>query len=399
MSDVLQAETRALRTLITSSVVSKAADYGLSLVAPLAVLRTTGSPATAIFVISLRGVAYVASPLLGSLIDRFERRLVFALSQFGQAACVAVVAIALDSEYLVALMLLVSGLGGVASSITGQFVLIPELVAAERRPHAVARLTSAIEFAKVGGFLIGGVTVGAFGAVGSTLLIVALYALAGLIALTLAKVPVDSAAAPTSLRQDLALGFSWLAKPDIGWLVLSMSVANLAVGGLGTVLVTVLAEHGSSATVISVSLAVGLLAGAVGARVAPWVLVGRSLELKILVYQAISALALVAIATELSSAVLIGGFAVMSFALGLSNVASISFRQDVIPVPVAGRVNSVIRMFIAGAIPLSGFLYAGAEASHLWLWLPAVVLAAVSLLIWVIYMARFDSRQDEAYAS
>lgn len=397
MTDVLERETRALRTLIASSVVSKAADYGLSLVAPLAVLDTTGSAATAIFVISLRGVAYVASPLIGSLIDRFERRFVFALSQFMQAACVAVVAVALDSEYLVALMLLVSGLGGVASSITGQFVLIPELVAAERRADAVARLTAAIEFAKVGGFLIGGVTVGAFGAVWSSLLIVALYALAGAIALTLAKVAVE-AAAPTSLRQDLALGFSWLAKPDIGWLVLSMSVANLAVGGLATVLVTVLDEHGSSPTVISVSLAIGLLAGAVGARMAPWVLAGRSLETKILVYQSISALALLAIATELGSAVLIGGFAVMSLALGLSNVASISFRQDVIPVAVAGRVNSVIRMFIAGAIPLSGFIYAGAEASHLWLWLPAVALAALSLLIWVTYMVKFDSRQGEAYA-
>ncbi|HST46393.1 MFS transporter [Jatrophihabitans sp.] len=397
MTDVLEQENRALRKLIASSVVSKAADYGLSLVAPLAVLKTTGSPATAIFVISLRGVAYVASPLLGSLIDRFERRLVFALSQFLQAACVAVVAAALDSEHVVALMLLISGLGGVASSITGQFVLIPELVAAERRPHAVARLTAAIEFAKVGGFLLGGVTVGAFGAVRSWLLIVALYALAGAIALTLARVRVASTA-PTSLRQDLALGFSWLAKPDIGWLVLSMSVANLAVGGLGTVLVTVLAEHGSSPTVISVSLAVGLLAGAVGARVAPWVLAARSLEVKILVFQAISAVALAAIATELGSAVLIGGFALMSLALGLSNVASISFRQDVIPVAVAGRVNSVIRMFIAGAIPLSGFLYAGAEAADLWLWLPAVVLATVSLLIWITYMVRFHSRQGEAYA-
>jgi hypothetical protein len=397
MTEILGSETAALRKLIASSVVSKAADYGLALVAPLAVLDTTGSPATAILVISLRGVAYVASPFIGSLIDRFERRLVFALSQLMQAACVAVVAIALDSDYVVALMLLISGLGGVASSITGQFVLIPELVAAERRGHAVARLTSAIEFAKVGGFLIGGVTVGAFGAVNSSLLIVALYAVAGGIALTLAKVRVGSTA-PTSLRQDLVLGFSWLAKPDIGWLVASMSVANLAVGGLGTVLVTVLAEHGSSPTVISVSLAIGLLAGAVGARVAPRVMTAQSLEMKILVYQAVAALALIAIATEISNAVLISGFAVMSVALGMSNVASISFRQDVIPVAVAGRVNSVIRMFIAGAIPLSGFLYAGAETAHLWLWLPAVVLAGFSLFIWITYMVKFERRRGKAYA-
>jgi MFS family permease len=397
MAKMQEQEAAALRKLIVSSVVSKAADYGLALVAPLAVLKATGSPATAIFVISLRGVAYVASPFIGSLIDRFERRLVFALSQFMQAACVAVVAVALDSEYVVALMLLVSGLGGVASSITGQFVLIPELVAAERRGHAVARLTSAIEFAKVGGFLVGGVTIGAFGAVNSSLVIVGLYAVAGAIALTLAKVRIGSAP-PTSLRQDLALGFSWLAKPDIGWLVASMSVANLALGGLNTVLVTVLAEQGASPTVISVSLAIGLLAGAVGARIAPWVMTTQSLEIKILVYQAVAALALMAIATEINNAVLISGFAVMSAALGLSNVASISFRQDVIPTAVAGRVNSVIRMFIAGAIPLSGFLYAGAETAHMWLWLPAVTLAGLSLLLWITYMVRFDKRQGKAYA-
>jgi hypothetical protein len=42
-------ESQVMRILITSSVVSKIADYGLTLIVPLAVLATTGSnpePAT-----------------------------------------------------------------------------------------------------------------------------------------------------------------------------------------------------------------------------------------------------------------------------------------------------------------------------------------------------------------
>jgi uncharacterized membrane protein len=76
----------------------------------------------------------------------------------------------------------------------------------------------------------------------------------------------------------------------------------------------------------------------------------------------------------------------MSAALGFSNVASITYRQQAVPTELAGRVNAVIRMFITGAVPLSGFIYAG--SSHLdgfRLWVPALAIAGASVAVWSVY--------------
>lgn len=379
-------ERRVVRVLVGTSVIGKTADYGLMLVAPLAVLSATGSVAGAILTFALRGVAYAISPVIGVYLDRYERRGMFAAAQVQQALCVVVAALFLDQEWVVAAALFLSGLGGVAASLSSQFVLIPELISPDDRARVVARVSSSIEFAKVLGFLSGGVVLAALDARAATLGIAALYAVAGLWAMRLPRVPVQPG--ETSLRKDLAVGFRWLVKPEIGWLVLSMAVSNLALGGLGSVLVTLMGDRGTNPTVISATLAIGLFIGAWGAQLAPRALPAWSLQSRILLFQAVAAVGFGLLVLEPPVWVIILAWSVNSFALGLSNVVSITYRQETIPVQLAGRINSVIRMFIAGAVPLSGMTYALAETRGWWLWGPAVVLELASLLIWLFHTVR-----------
>ncbi|MDG4808719.1 MFS transporter [Micromonospora sp. WMMD1120] len=378
--------TRALRVVIFASMLSKVADWQLGIVVPLAILAQTDSVAAALVAFALRSVAYIASPILGSIIDRFDKRTVFVLAQIQQALCLALLTMVLSNRLAVALLLLLSGFGGVVVSITGQFVLIPKLIDKSQRDVAVAKLASAIEFSKVIGLLLGGLVFSVKGPATASWFIAALYLAAGLAALLLPGIPQDG---PRSrLREDLGIGFRWVVRPAILWLVVTMATANLAVGDLETVLVTTFGDDGIEAVVISIVLAAGLLVGAFGSRLGPHMFPSRPVEWRILAFQLMSFASLCVIAIP-HPAVKVAGYTLISFALGASNVASITYRQETVPIELAGRVNAVIRMFITGAIPLSGFIYAWASRlDDAWFWAPALVLAAVSAAVWAAHTYR-----------
>ncbi|WP_030559598.1 MFS transporter [Streptomyces aureocirculatus] len=379
-------DKRTLRVLITSSMFSKVADWQLGIVIPLAVLAESDSVALSLVSFALRGVTYVGSPFLGSVIDRFDKRLIFVLAQLQQALCLVVLAATLSSQVSVAVLVLLSGVGGVASAITGQFVLIPKLISAPGRPLAVAKLNSAIELSKVIGLVLGGVGFTLLGPAAATLCIALLYVIAGCVAMLLPAV----AASPEkiNIRRDLAIGFRWVGKREILWLVVTMSMTNLAIGQLEPALITEFGDQGMNTTVISVVMAIGLLTGAVASRVAPHFLPLWTPERRILVCQLIGFAGLALIAVPVLP-VRVVGFMVECFAIAVSNVASITYRQETIPADVAGRANATIRMFITGAVPLSGFLYAWASRlDGYWYWLPALGLWATANVIWAVHARR-----------
>ncbi|MVO88949.1 MFS transporter [Streptomyces sp. p1417] len=379
-------DKRILRVLITSSMVSKVADWQLGIVIPLAVLAESDSVALSLVSFALRGVTYVGSPFLGSVIDRFDKRLIFVLAQLQQALCLVFLAATLSSQVSVAVLVLLSGVGGVASAITGQFVLIPKLISAPGRPVAVAKLNSAIELSKVIGLVLGGVGFTLLGPAAATLCIALLYVVAGCVALLLPAV----AASPEkiNIRRDLAIGFRWVGKREILWLVVTMSMTNLAIGQLEPALITEFGDQGMNTTVISAVMAIGLLTGAGASRVAPHFLPVWTPERRILVCQLIGFGGLALIAVPVLP-VRVVGFMVECFAVAVSNVASITYRQETIPADVAGRANATIRMFITGAAPLSGFLYAWASRlDGYWYWLPALGLWATANVIWAVHVRR-----------
>lgn len=382
---------RALRFLTASAMTSKVADWQLGLVIPLAVLQQTDSAAMSLLSITLRGLAYAASPFVGSLVDRFDKRTVFVLAQVEQAVCLALLAVMLSHPVPVSLLLLVSGCGAVASTITGQFVLVPALVGAAHRSAVTSRLSSAVEVSKVIGLLLGGAAFAARGPVFASLGIAVLYLAAGLLALGLPKVP--SRHERGRLRHDLALGFRWLVRREVLWLVVTMSVVNLAIGELEAALITDFAGDLGS-TAISVVLAAGLLLGAVASRYTYALMPAARTESRILVFQAVGLPGLVLVATP-SLPLEITGYMVVCAAVGASNVVSITYRQNAIPVDLAGRVNATIRMFITGATFLSGLLYAASSGlSGFRFWLPGLCLWGAALVIWCVYSAT-TSRTGE----
>ncbi|MEV0288508.1 MFS transporter [Kribbella sp. NPDC050820] len=367
---------------MSSSVLAKFADYGLLLVVPLAVLQNTDSVAWSIVAISLRGVAYAVSPLIGALIDRYDRRTLYVAAMILQFGCAAVVALWTNNTAVLSLAVFLSGLGGVASSISGQFVLVPALVVKENRPEAVSKLAFAVDLAKLAGFLLGGVSLGGAGQKFALGVVAACYLLAAAVGYLLPRLPVE--AEPQTLIADLLVGFSWLKQRDLAFLVGTMALSNLAIGSLASVLVTLFGDRDVDPTVISVVLAGSLLVGALGSRLGSRLPRRWSAPIRILVCQLLLGAAFFVLTGAPSVWLQALCFGVVEFAAGLSNVASITFRQDVIPSGVAGRVNSVIRMFIAGAIPISGMVYAASEALHVPFWAPAIVLEALSLCVWSV---------------
>ncbi|MGR6924604.1 MFS transporter [[Actinomadura] parvosata] len=377
---------RHLRVITAASAVSKVADWQLGIVVPLAVLSESGSMAVALVAFALRWMPYAASPFLGALIDRFDKRTVFLWAQLTQALCMAGTGLLLSNRIAVALFLLLSGFGAVAVTITGQFVLIPKLLQPSEQATAVARLSAAIETSKVAGLLLGGFVLTAQGPSSAAWLTAGLYLLAGLITLLLPRIP--STGTPMKLRHDLGVGFRWIVRRDLRWLVTTMALANLAVGELETVLVTVLGSMSTHTLAISAVLSAGLLMGALGSRVCPHMFPSWSMEHRILLFQTMAFLALCVTALPHVIFTVIG-YALVSFSLGGSNVASITYRQAAIPVDLAGRVNSVIRMFITGAVPLSGFLYAWAtQFDGMGFWVPELAVAAGALALWTVYALR-----------
>jgi MFS family permease len=382
-------DKRVLRVLITSSVLSKVADWQLGIVVPLAVLAESDSVAMSLALFALRGVSYVASPFVGAVIDRFDKRTVLVLGLFQQTACLALLPVSLSSPPAVGLVVLLSGVGSVACTITGQHVLIPKLISSPDRPVAVAKLNSAMELSKAGGLLLGGVGFTVFGPSVASLCIAGLYGLAGLVALGLPRVP--SVQTVMNLRHDLAVGFRWVGRNDMLRLVVTMSVVNIAIGQLEPALVTVFASGGINTSLISVLMAAGLFMGAVGSRLAPSILSSWSTERRILAAQIAAFAGLVCLAVPVLP-VRIFGFMVECFAVAVSNVASITYRQENIPADVAGRVNATIRMFITGAVPLSGFLFAWASRFDGYsYWFPTLALWAMAIGIWTVY-TRYRER-------
>jgi MFS family permease len=376
---------KPLTIITTTSVLAKAAYWQLGVVVPLAVLDETGSMATSLLVFALRGVGYAAAPFLGSLIDRFDKRTMFVGAQVEQAVCMVLAAMFISNPWVLSLLLLVSGFGGVVSSITGQFVLIPRLITPEKRTVAVAKVSSAIQFANVAGLLMGGVTFSAMSPRAATAAVSLMYGAAGAVALMLPRMQQEPK--PTRGRS-VAVGFTWLLKPQILWLVVTMSIANLGYGAIETALVTLFHEQGIDTFLATVFVAVGLFAGGVGARVGPHVLPQRSVEQRIMLFLVLALASLCITAIPYTATEVIGSIGV-SFCLGGSNVASITYRQEMIPADVAGRVNAVIRMFILGAIPLSGAVYAWADKLGRGLfWVPGIVAALLSVTIWAWHARR-----------
>jgi MFS family permease len=381
--------------LTGSALVSKLADQLLLFAIPLAVLATSHSIGEAVVAFAVRGAAYAVSPLLGMLIDAFDRRDAYIWAQIYQGACVALAAIVLHHVYLVALLVLLSGLGGVVSSISSFYVLVPSLVTEDRLSKAVSRFGALIEVAKVAGPLVAGSLVLLAGGTSAILVNSGIYLVSAGVAVLLPRIA-RPVAEPTSAMQGLRAAFSWIRRsPGTMALIASMALSNLGVGALDTIFITLLADAGVSPWWVGVVIGAGALGGAVGVWSAHLILPRRSFEQRILFWEAFIILGVATMGAP-QVPLKVAGYVLACACMGASNFNSIRFRQESIPAALTGRVNSVIRMFIAGAIPVSGVLYAGvAQWTQVrFHWIPVIGLSILGSAVWALYMLR-GSRTDD----
>ncbi|BFU47391.1 hypothetical protein KRMM14A1004_56280 [Krasilnikovia sp. MM14-A1004] len=352
---------------------------------PLALLAYTDDPLTAVLSMAARTAPYVLAPVMGPLIDRYDRRTMFAGADIVQAAAVALIPVALWQGAVPAVFaaLVVQGLANVVSNVASDYGLIPALVPDHLLDRAVSQFNTIILVARFAGPVLAGVLVTTLG----TTWALELDALT--FALTAATVILMPAMRPAQDRLPLGrmlregIGY-FRQRPDIVRLTLVVSIYNLGAGALEPTLLVVGQERWRwSAGSLGIAVSVAAIAAALGAWLSPRALSDGNRHRQIAVWLAASAAGAVLLLAP-SPYVAVAGFVVLSLGEGGINTATVSYRQKNIPAHLAGRVNTIIRGFITGAVPASAFLLGLTAAldSNLTVFLPAAITTTFVVFLW-----------------
>ncbi|MGE6955149.1 MFS transporter, partial [Staphylococcus capitis] len=317
---------------------------------PWVLLQHTGSPLVAALSLSAQYVPYVASPLLGRLVDRHDRRMVYLVSELVQGAAVAALPVLLhfDQVPLIMACLLVVGLGSVVSNLTSDYGLVPSLVAPAQLARAYSTYGAVTGIARCAGPAVGGVVLAGFGATGALLIDAMTFLITAGVALTLPRRPQP---APRS-RMTGAFGLFWRT-PQIPRLTGALAVYNMGTGSLPT-MVALVAQRGWHWPVSDAGL---LLAGVAGGSAAGSWLAGRlwrerTIRAKVACWFACCLAGGVCLLVP-AVAVTVLGLILLGIGEGGMTASTNEFRSMVIDGAESGRVNAVVRAVAMGVVPLS----------------------------------------------
>lgn len=372
--------------LTWAAAVSKLGNSFLSLAMPWTMLESTGSATIAALSMGVQHLPYVFSPVLGGLIDRFDRRRVFIVSEVLQGASVAVVPLLLMAHHtsLALLCLLLVGCGGVTSSLTSDYSLVPSLSPPDRLAEAYSSYGAVTSLARCIGPAVAGAVVALVGAHGALWFDAATFlATAGVaVRLPLQRKPIPSMGFKAMLVEG-ARAFRKVA--GIPRLTVALAVFNLGAGSLPAVVVAISSSAWKwSSQSVGLALAAVAAGSAAGAWLGARLLKHHTLQQRIALWFGIClAGALVMLVPGPVGA--IAGFSLLSVGEGGMNVTTNEYRALRIPGDLVGRVNAIVRAFAVGSVPLSSLLLgwsAGLPAA--WLWLaPATAGALVALAVWL----------------
>ncbi|MBX8465820.1 MULTISPECIES: MFS transporter [unclassified Deinococcus] len=350
---------KPLRPLLLLSAVSRLGDQLLYVAMPLLVLAETGQPAYAILAAAARGLPYVISPFIGAVVDRYPLRTVYVAAQLIQAVAIGAIPLLKGQPSIVLLLLMISGVGGVCSSLLNFYKLIPLWTPQEQIEAAIGRFVALTDAVKVVGPLVAISIVLSIGAPAAIYADAVSFLVAALGIAFILPATQKSEVRRTSLAQDLKEGFRYFkGSPEIRRLTTAMSLSNLGIGALEVLLLTTL-THSMQIPVAQASLAlsVGACAGLAGSGLTRKIFPRLGTTQRITVWLALAGVGALCL-TVPHPLMFVLGFVVISFATSASNVITIAYRQSTIPSELQGRVNSIIRMFISGAVPISGILLA-----------------------------------------
>jgi MFS family permease len=208
---------------------------------------------------------------------------------------------------------------------------------------------------------------------------------------------VDPTAPRRSIRADIAEGFRWFVGNRL-ILVLTAVVAGLAIAQSMVVAVLVLISQqsfGLSSRGFGLLLSCMSVAGVAGSLGAERLLrrFGRK-RILLSAIPVVSAMYFVAWSTP-SVVIAALAFSVQVAAISTANVVVITIRQQVIPLAVMGRVSSVIRTLVGGALPI-GSVIGGLLAHRFGIRSPMLVAALLSLAAGAIGGPALARQLDES---
>ncbi len=364
---------------------------------PLLVLALTHSPAQAGFVAALRQAPYLLFSLpAGALIDRWNRKAIMIrcdaarwLALGSLPLAFALGRLTMAQVYLVAF---VEGTAFVFFSLA-QIAALPQVVAPDHLARAYA-LDNTNEY--VGALLgpsLGAVIIGlAPGIELGTMLAYltdSLSYLASVISLRFIRVPFQRERANTgkrSLRHEIAEGlrFLWQQRRLRLMALLTMTVNFLQ--SFLTLAVIVLARtilHLDVQT-LGFVLSAGGIGGVLGALIAPWLRAHLRFGQIIIGSVMLWAVGVLALVAAPSAAWLVVGVGLVSSLWPIYAVTLVSYRLELTPDALQGRVNSAFRFLSFGSEPLGaalGGLLLAAFGPQLVLGLIAAGLALSSLVV------------------
>lgn len=377
--------------LVAADAISRVGDAVTAVALPLtAVLLLGASPAG----LALIGVAQavpilVFSLVTGAWVDRRSRRWpILVCADLARAAVLlgvpmATVAGVLSLPLLAAVAFAVALAGTFFDVAMGGW--LPRLVGGDRLHLANARIELARSAAGVGGPTLGGALVSLLTAPFALIADALSFVISAGLVITLRNQEPSwpPAATSSSLRSDVLTGLRFVAaQPYVRAVVATAGINNLSRSIALGVVVLYLVGAGLTAAEIGLAFGIGnlgFIAGALLSRRLPRRLgIGLAMQLAVSLFGPSMLLFAAAPQAWAGPAFAFAAFA-NTFGIAVHNVSQVTVRQLLTPDELRGRVASVTRLVIFGAIPV-GTVIGGAIAEGFGL-RAALVVSAIGLFL------------------
>ena len=388
--------------LTYASGLSKLGNTFLTLAVPWVLLQSDASPLLAGLGLAVQYAPYAVSPLLGALIDRFERRRVFIVSEVAQGVLVALLPVLIDhaGHGPTLACLAVIGVGNVVSNLTTDYSLVPALLEPEQLPRGYSRYGSITQVSRCLGPALAGVVIATWSADVALWIDAASFLATAVAAFLLPRRTDDVVADP--LGTMLRSGWQGFRRtPRIPRLSLALGLYNVGAGALPA-LVAVAVQRGWEWSSWTAGLLLGAVAGgaALGAYLADTWWSGREVVDRVGPWFGVCVLAGVLVIVPWPPAAVVG-LLLLGIGEGGMTVSTNAYRAQVVQPDLSGRVNALIRAVAMTAVLVSPVVINGAvdtfASTALW-FAPVPLFALVAWAVWQLPRAPRSTRQAVSMA-
>lgn len=322
--------------------------------------------------------------LVGVWADRFPKRPILVVGDFGRGVLVGSIALLgflglLRMAYLYAFAFAV-GVLTVFFDIAYQSYL-PVLVPRATLTDANSKLETTSSLAQVGGPSLAGVVVELFTAPAAMVFdaFSFFFSTGTLLGITTSE-PAHRNSGTRSLRADLREGLHVvLGEPRLRMIAACTATSNFFSNAMFALFVLYAIDRlGFSPLALGIAQALGAAGGLVGALLAKRIANGVGVGWAIILGAALSGFAMVPVpfATGgLAFPVISACLAFTLFGILVYNINQVSFRQTIVPIRLQGRLNATMRTIVWGTLPLGGL--AGGFLGEAIGLQPAILVAAI----------------------